>query len=70
MDGDGVCRGVMALNLADGTVHRFAAHMVVLATGGCGRVYFSSTSFVYMSKSVILDNANNIHISFVKCFFL
>ncbi|NJO15513.1 MAG: succinate dehydrogenase flavoprotein subunit [Thioploca sp.] len=44
MDDDGVCRGVMALNLAEGTIHRFAAHMVVLATGGCGRVYFSSTS--------------------------
>jgi succinate dehydrogenase / fumarate reductase flavoprotein subunit len=44
MDDNGVCRGVMALNLAEGTIHRFAAHMVVLATGGCGRVYFSSTS--------------------------
>ncbi len=44
MDQAGVCRGVIALNMADGTIHRFSAHMVVLATGGCGRVYFSSTS--------------------------
>ena len=44
MDNDGVCRGVMALNLEKGTIHRFSAHMVVLATGGCGRVYFSSTA--------------------------
>ena len=37
---EGVCRGVMAWNLDDGTIHRFRAHMVVLATGGYGRVYF------------------------------
>jgi len=41
---DGVCRGVMAWNLDDGTIHRFNAQMVVLATGGYGRVYFSCTS--------------------------
>jgi len=41
---DGVCRGVMALNMADGTIHRFRAHTVVLATGGYGRAYFSATS--------------------------
>ena len=41
---DGECRGVMAWNLADGTLHRFRAHMVVLATGGYGRAYFSATS--------------------------
>lgn len=41
---DGVCRGVMALNMAEGTIHRFRAHMVVLATGGYGRAYFSATS--------------------------
>ena len=41
---DDVCRGVIALNMEDGTIHRFRAHMVVLATGGYGRVYFSSTS--------------------------
>ena len=44
MDEEGVCRGVMAWNLADGTIHRFRAHSVVLATGGYGRAYFSCTS--------------------------
>ncbi len=39
-----VCRGVMALSLVDGTIHRFKAHIVVLATGGYGRAYFSATS--------------------------
>lgn len=41
---DGVCRGVIALSLVDGTIHRFKAQMVVLATGGYGRAYFSATS--------------------------
>ena len=41
---DGKCRGVMAYCLEDGTIHRFKAHMVVLATGGYGRAYFSATS--------------------------
>jgi succinate dehydrogenase flavoprotein subunit len=41
---DGVCRGVMAWDLSDGTLHRFRAQMVVLATGGYGRAYFSCTS--------------------------
>ena len=44
MDQEGVCRGVLAWNLEDGTLHRFRAHMVVLATGGYGRAYFSCTS--------------------------
>ena len=44
MDEDGVCRGVMTWNLEDGTIHRFRAQMVVLATGGYGRTYFSCTS--------------------------
>jgi len=44
MDAEGVCRGVMAWNLDDGTLHRFNAHIVVLATGGYGRAYFSCTS--------------------------
>jgi succinate dehydrogenase / fumarate reductase flavoprotein subunit len=44
MDEEGVCRGVMAWNLEDGTIHRFRAHMVMLATGGYGRAYFSCTS--------------------------
>lgn len=41
---DGECRGVVSLDLATGELHRFRAHMVVLATGGCGRTYFSATS--------------------------
>ena len=44
MDEEGACRGVLAWNLEDGTLHRFRAHMVVLATGGYGRAYFSCTS--------------------------
>ena len=44
MDEDGVCRGVMTWNLEDGTIHRFRAQTVVLATGGYGRTYFSCTS--------------------------
>ena len=41
---DGVCRGVIAWRLEDGTIHRFRAHRVVLATGGYGRAFFSCTS--------------------------
>lgn len=41
---DGVCRGVLAWDLAEGTLHRFAAKMVVLATGGYGRTFASCTS--------------------------
>lgn len=44
IDEEGICRGVTAWNLEDGTLHRFAAHMVVMATGGYGRAYFSCTS--------------------------
>ncbi len=44
MDDDGTCIGVVAWNLDDGTIHRFSAKMVVLATGGYGRAYFSATS--------------------------
>lgn len=44
MDSEGACVGVMAWNLDDGTIHRFRAHSVVLATGGYGRAYFSCTS--------------------------
>ena len=39
-----VCRGVIALCMADGSIHRFRSHAVVLATGGYGRCYFSATS--------------------------
>ena len=41
---EGVCRGVTAWKLDDGTLHRFRAQTVVLATGGYGRAYFSCTS--------------------------
>ena len=41
---EGRCRGVMALKLDDGSIHRFRAHMTILATGGYGRAYFSCTS--------------------------
>src|SRR5438270_6406601 len=41
---EGQCRGVMAWNLDDGTIHRFRAHRTILATGGYGRTYFSCTS--------------------------
>jgi succinate dehydrogenase / fumarate reductase flavoprotein subunit len=44
MDDDGVCRGLLALCLEDGSIHRFRANMTVIATGGCGRVYQSCTS--------------------------
>ncbi|NNL96493.1 MAG: succinate dehydrogenase flavoprotein subunit [Xanthomonadales bacterium] len=44
MDDDGACRGVLAWNLADGTLHLFRSHAVILATGGYGRSYFSCTS--------------------------
>ena len=44
MGEDGACHGVIAWNLEDGTIHRFRAHMTVLATGGYGRTYFSCTS--------------------------
>ncbi len=41
---DGECRGVIAVDMAEGTVHRFRARRVVLATGGYGRAFFSCTS--------------------------
>jgi succinate dehydrogenase / fumarate reductase flavoprotein subunit len=44
MDEDGACRGMLAWNMEDGTLHRFRAHRTVLATGGYGRVYFSCTA--------------------------
>ena len=44
MSDDGVCTGIIAWNLDDGSIHRFNAKMVVLATGGYGRAYFSATS--------------------------
>jgi succinate dehydrogenase / fumarate reductase, flavoprotein subunit len=44
MGADGACQGVIAWNLDDGTIHRFHAHLVILATGGYGRAWFSCTS--------------------------
>jgi succinate dehydrogenase / fumarate reductase flavoprotein subunit len=43
MDDEGACRGVIALCLDDGTIHRFRAAKTILATGGYGRSYFSCT---------------------------
>ncbi|MFT5507215.1 MAG: succinate dehydrogenase / fumarate reductase flavoprotein subunit [Hyphomicrobiaceae bacterium] len=44
MDDDGACRGIIALCLNDGTIHRFRSQKTILATGGYGRAYFSCTS--------------------------
>ncbi|MEH6487299.1 succinate dehydrogenase flavoprotein subunit [Hyphomonas oceanitis] len=44
MDDEGVCRGVTAWKLDDGTLHRFRAQKTILATGGYGRAFFSCTS--------------------------
>ena len=44
MGSDGTCEGVIAWNLDDGTIHAFRGHLVVFATGGYGRSYFSCTS--------------------------
>ena len=44
MDADGACRGIIALCLNDGTIHRFRSKRTILATGGYGRAYFSATS--------------------------
>ena len=44
MDDNGNCKGVVAWGLEDGTMHRFLSHQTILATGGYGRAYFSSTS--------------------------
>jgi succinate dehydrogenase / fumarate reductase flavoprotein subunit len=43
MDEEGRCRGVVALNMEDGTIHRFRANMTMIATGGYGRAYFTCT---------------------------
>jgi succinate dehydrogenase / fumarate reductase flavoprotein subunit len=44
MDDEGACRGVVAMSIEDGSIHRFRAHKTILATGGYGRAYFSCTS--------------------------
>ena len=43
-DDEGVCRGVLALDMNEGTLHFFRGQAVVMATGGYGRAYFSATS--------------------------
>jgi succinate dehydrogenase / fumarate reductase, flavoprotein subunit len=44
MDQDGACRGVIAMCMEDGSIHRFRSKRTILATGGYGRAYFSATS--------------------------
>ncbi|MES2906574.1 MAG: succinate dehydrogenase flavoprotein subunit [Pseudomonadota bacterium] len=44
MDDEGVCRGITALRMDDGTLHRFRAAKTIIATGGYGRAYFTATS--------------------------
>ena len=41
---NGECKGVIAWNLTDGTIHRFRAHNTIIATGGYGKAYYSATS--------------------------
>ena len=41
---NGECKGLIAWNLNDGTIHRFRAHITIIATGGYGKVYYSATS--------------------------
>ena len=41
---NGACRGVIAMCMEDGSIHRFRSHQTILATGGYGRAYFSATS--------------------------
>ena len=41
---DGECKGLIAWNLNDGTIHRFRSHITIIATGGYGKVYYTATS--------------------------
>ena len=41
---DGECKGLIAWNLNDGTIHRFRSHITILATGGYGKIYYTATS--------------------------
>jgi len=41
---NGECKGVLAWNLNDGTIHRFKSHITILATGGYGKIYYSATA--------------------------
>ena len=55
---DGECRGVIALCLDDGSIHRFRAQAVVLATGGYGRIYFTATSRAHLHRRRQCDGAS------------
>ena len=48
---DGACKGLIAWNLNDGTIHRFRAHSVIIATGGYGKV---SVSYTHLTLPTIL----------------
>jgi succinate dehydrogenase / fumarate reductase flavoprotein subunit len=41
---NGECKGIIAWNLLDGTIHRFRSHITIIATGGYGKVYQTATS--------------------------
>jgi len=41
---NGECKGILAWNLNDGTIHRFKSHITILATGGYGKIYYSATA--------------------------
>jgi Succinate dehydrogenase/fumarate reductase, flavoprotein subunit len=41
---EGECKGLIAWNLNEGTIHRFRTHITIIATGGYGKVYYSATS--------------------------
>ena len=41
---NGECKGLIAWNLNDGTIHRFRSHITIIATGGYGKVYYTATS--------------------------
>ena len=41
---NGECKGVLAWNLNDGTIHRFRSHITIVATGGYGKIYYSATA--------------------------
>ena len=41
---NGECKGILAWNLNEGTIHRFRSHITILATGGYGKIYYSATA--------------------------
>ena len=52
---DGRARGIIARNLVTGEIEKFAAHAVVIATGGYGNVYFLSTNAMASNGSVAVQ---------------